>query len=282
MVGKGIKKKLIKVNNKYYVNIDITKEEWIEMLLDNNIFYNEAKEMILAWYYEDYHLASSKSIMNQYKPNIKGTSYNGIVIALGKRILEYLNNRFWIEQESCNNKECFWAIPFEGWYEGKYFIWKLRDELVEAIEIAINKYNYNEEFTPIRINQYESVVYNKDGKVIKRYVTTYERKASIRNEFIKYYKKTHNNLSCEACGFDFQKYYGSIGKDFIEVHHNKPLSSTKKETPINIKTDLNCLCSNCHKMIHRQKNSILTVKQLKMQIERNINENSKLELPGKI
>ena len=31
--------------------------------------------------------------------------------------------------------------------------------------------------------------------------------------------------TCIACGFDFEKTYGTHGKGFIEVHHIKPLST---------------------------------------------------------
>ena len=57
--------------------------------------------------------------------------------------------------------------------------------------------------------------------------------------------------------------YGERGKDFIEVHHNKPLSEVKQEVEINPRKDLNCLCSNCHRMIHRDKGVTLSVNQLK-------------------
>lgn len=38
---------------------------------------------------------------------------------------------------------------------------------------------------------------------------------------------------------------------------------------INPETDLVCVCSNCHRMIHRRKNSILTVEELKKNIAKN-------------
>lgn len=57
-------------------------------------------------------------------------------------------------------------------------------------------------------------------------------------------------LQCEACGFDFEKVFGQIGKGFCEVHHKKPLSDRiqNQQTKLN---DLAILCSNCHRIIHR-------------------------------
>ena len=66
-----------------------------------------------------------------------------------------------------------------------------------------------------------------------------------------------------ACGFDFEATYGEIGKNYIEVHHTKPLYSLEQETIVNPRTDLVCLCSNCHRMIHRKRDSILTLEELK-------------------
>ena len=59
---------------------------------------------------------------------------------------------------------------------------------------------------------------------------------------------------CAVCGFDFEKKYGAIGKNFIEVHHLKPVSTLGEGYKINPIEDLIPLCSNCHSMIHKRKN----------------------------
>lgn len=33
----------------------------------------------------------------------------------------------------------------------------------------------------------------------------------------------HNGTACVVCGFDFEKMYGPVAKDFIHVHHLYPL-----------------------------------------------------------
>jgi len=106
----------------------------------------------------------------------------------------------------------------------------------------------------------ESVVIvdsNSEGKVIHYYTSKYERNAANRNAAIKIH-----GTKCMACGFDFEATYGDLGRDFIEVHHIKPLFSLEQETVINPKTDLVCLCSNCHRMIHRKRDNILSVEEL--------------------
>lgn len=62
---------------------------------------------------------------------------------------------------------------------------------------------------------------------------------------------------CHICGFDFEKVYGSKGREFIECHHNNPLSerpevewTTEIETSVE---DVTVVCANCHRMIHRRR-----------------------------
>ena len=112
---------------------------------------------------------------------------------------------------------------------------------------------------------YESVVpiqNNREGKVLQYYTTKYERNQANRAAAI----KIHGN-KCMACGFDFEDTYGELGKNFIEVHHIKPLSSVNQEVVINPETDLVCLCSNCHRMIHRRRDKIIGLDELRQIIE---------------
>ncbi len=92
-----------------------------------------------------------------------------------------------------------------------------------------------------------------------------ERDPKLRDVALKLH-----GFNCMACGFNFEKSYGKIGKEFIEVHHVVPLSEAgKRET--NPETDLVVLCSNCHSMVHRRHRSngiCLSVDELKEHIRR--------------
>jgi 5-methylcytosine-specific restriction enzyme A len=72
------------------------------------------------------------------------------------------------------------------------------------------------------------------------------------------------SLSCEACIFDFEKFYGELGQGYIECHHRTPLSKFKAETSTSL-DDLALVCSNCHRMLHRSIDT-LSVENLKLQI----------------
>jgi len=57
--------------------------------------------------------------------------------------------------------------------------------------------------------------------------------------------------------------YGELGKGFIEIHHIKPLYSLNEEVEVNPQTDLLPLCPNCHRMIHRKRDKIMSVEELR-------------------
>jgi 5-methylcytosine-specific restriction protein A len=76
----------------------------------------------------------------------------------------------------------------------------------------------------------------------------YERNKKAREACLK-----HFGYDCKVCGFNFEKFYGEIGKNFIEVHHIIPIASIGESYKIDPLTDLVPLCSNCHSIIHRSK-----------------------------
>lgn len=105
--------------------------------------------------------------------------------------------------------------------------------------------------------------YYKDGRTIQFFGTRYERNPINRAKAIKIH-----GVTCKACCFNFEIVYGERGKDFIEVHHIKPLSTIDGAKIINPETDLIPLCSNCHRMIHRIKDDVLTLDELKKLVNR--------------
>ena len=261
------RKKLKYINGKYIVDIDISVNEWKEMLLNDKIFFGNSKQMILRWYYQEDYQATSKTIHNIYSSNLKSTPYNGVVIGLSKRILKYIDNRFLIESAENENSLSYWCIPFEGWHvdfdSNKNFVWKIRDELVIAIEETPK---FTEGFKNEYLhenNMYESYVTKKEGKKCVKNTVIYERNSQNRRKAIELNKNKYGKVLCEVCGFDFEKTYGERGKDFIEVHHNKPLYLVDEQINVNPKKDLSCLCSNCHRVIHRNKSDLLSIKKLR-------------------
>lgn len=90
----------------------------------------------------------------------------------------------------------------------------------------------------------------EEGKINQYLHRVRERDPILRKLAIDNYLKIHKCLRCEVCGFSFEEHYGELGKNFIEVHHLKPLSeySGNEQTLID---NLKLVCSNCHALIHR-------------------------------
>lgn len=103
-----------------------------------------------------------------------------------------------------------------------------------------------------------------EGKKTVYYTTKYERSVQNREEAIRIH-----GTKCMICGFDFEKKYGELGKGYIEVHHIKPLSDLNEEVVVNPATDLICVCSNCHRMLHRFRNYMVSVEELRRIVEDN-------------
>ncbi len=102
----------------------------------------------------------------------------------------------------------------------------------------------------------------EEGKQTTALVNRYERNPRLRARVIQIH-----GTRCQACGFSFREIYGEHGGDFIEVHHKRPISSYGGVELVDPRTDMAVLCSNCHRMIHRNPSSCLSVEQLRTFIE---------------
>ncbi|OEK68688.1 HNH endonuclease [Staphylococcus equorum] len=102
-----------------------------------------------------------------------------------------------------------------------------------------------------------------EGKPYIQYGMKYERNQALRKKAIEIHGTT-----CKVCGFNFKSRYGDLGEGFIEIHHIKPMFSIKKEVTVNPEDDLIPLCSNCHKMIHRNSKQPLSIEELSRIVNR--------------
>ncbi|WP_060894019.1 HNH endonuclease [Streptomyces europaeiscabiei] len=93
--------------------------------------------------------------------------------------------------------------------------------------------------------------YAIEGRLLARWALYRERDRGLRDLKIAQAEKHGQPLQCEVCAFDFGRFYGSLGKGYIEVHHVLPLHiSGPRETTLD---DLAFLCANCHRMCHKSR-----------------------------
>lgn len=243
-------------------SVDISKEDWIALIDDPEVFNGKSLEVLGYFYEEEDHQASTKQITDKY--GLASKNFNGVIIGLGKRAQKVLGQRATVVQQSNPSGLSYWCLFFHG-HEDNGFVWRVREPLGEALHetgiLSVFR-EENEKEDPLCTEIF------KEGQITKIYGRKYERNPQIRRAFVKNFKKKHGRVYCEACGFDFGKTYGKLGEGFIEVHHNKPISSFKDEHEVDIEKDLNCLCSNCHRMIHANKKRILSVEELRAKSKR--------------
>jgi len=99
-----------------------------------------------------------------------------------------------------------------------------------------------------------------EGKDVERLHKSRERNSQVILIAKQNFKNLNGCLFCQVCGFDFEKVYGTLGKDFIEGHHTVAVSEMTHDYKTKVE-EIAILCSNCHRMVHK-KRPWLTMKEL--------------------
>lgn len=129
----------------------------------------------------------------------------------------------------------------------------------QGFEIGVMDEEFKKDLTEIVI---------EEGQLEKRSIKQRKRSTKLRDAAIWKFKNEHGGeLFCEACGFNFHEVYGDLGKDFITVHHKKPVHSMEiegdKTTLEKALAKVTPLCANCHAMVHRGEGKLLSIEELK-------------------
>lgn len=97
----------------------------------------------------------------------------------------------------------------------------------------------------------------------KKFVQTRrERNPRLKMDAISKYGRT-----CMTCNFNYDNKYGpELAGGYIELHHTKPISETEGERITKLE-DVIVVCSNCHRIIHRQ-NKLLDWKELRERLSK--------------
>jgi predicted HNH restriction endonuclease len=96
----------------------------------------------------------------------------------------------------------------------------------------------------------------------------YERSRLLRDAAIRCH-----GVDCAVCGFNFEKLYGDIGRDFIHIHHLEQLAESGQKM-VNPVTDLIPVCPNCHSMLHKFSPPLMPVDLKKLLHKRRIQARS--------
>lgn len=134
----------------------------------------------------------------------------------------------------------------------KFYDFLIEIKLNEGLENQIKHYSFgkqtdseNFDHSKNKISSDESY---SEGTPTQVTLTKYERNPLARRKCIEYY-----GTNCFICSFDFETFYGTVGKDFIHVHHLTQIASIGANYKIDPIEDLRPICPNCHSIIHRRK-----------------------------
>lgn len=143
----------------------------------------------------------------------------------------------------------------------------LSDEQADLVTKLLNLKTNNES----QNNDIDMAFTRPEGRLMQSIHLRRERNFQLINEAKKLFKKTHGGkLFCEICRFSFKEVYGSIGENFIEAHHIIPVSQMKIDHKTSI-SELMMLCSNCHRMAHRE-NGMETLQNIKKSFDHEKNQ----------
>ena len=125
----------------------------------------------------------------------------------------------------------------------------------------------------LRLNPERGVVGDLDpfeafaegGRQIRSHMRI-ERNRVLRSRARTFWRSKLGRLHCLVCGFDFEKRYGDLKADFIEMHHDRPVSTLGRAGYVRL-GQLKPLCANCHRMIHREA-PMVELSQLKARLRR--------------
>ena len=180
--------------------------------------------------------------INSINAMLQGKKYTRTINANATRIaFDYILNNYGVEKL---NDALYSTQLHIDYYEN------IRGTRLHKIREIVTEYSAYIEMDPLLY--FGEVIANdneihKEGNSKYILVNRYERNARARQECIKIH-----GCKCSICSFDFEEVYGELGKNYIHVHHIKPLSEVKREYVVNPQSDLIPICANCHAIIHRQ------------------------------
>ncbi len=223
----------------------------------------ELDEYLISSIFPEYTFAVAKVIKenDHYITNAEISSLTGLSSDVSKRAVMWLLEHRVIKQDSRSTRSghritdeqaCFYTV--DG-HCGRGLLATILEHLPEAENIC------NEELTEF------VTVGNTEGARRFVYASRIERNYQNRIDAIRMH-----GYKCQVCGFDFVETYGELGRNYIEVHHVNPLAEQDGEHIVNPAVDLVCLCANCHRMMHRNRNQVLSIDQLRDVLNENRKE----------
>jgi hypothetical protein len=169
----------------------------------------------------------------------------------------------------------FWQSPFseliEGLMPGRHTLFSTDDEQ-SAPSAEMRFVKEGDDVYSVDFLEPEAIKADAENPDDEPSATTARKEGAAKTvTSVQYERDPQNRLDairihghrCVACGFDFGEVYGDRGEGYIEVHHLVPLHDAEDGHEVNPETDLAPVCANCHRMIHRRRDSTLSIDELR-------------------
>lgn len=158
------------------------------------------------------------------------------------------------------------AVYSEGVFkiteEGRKYLNNFTGVTEALIAQGLSALERQEEFE----RDYKDLIIEEGTPVVKN-AKMRKRSRSLNELAKRYFNKQYGKLFCIACGFDFERVYDGPGRGYIEIHHKQPIheygSGGKRSKATAALKKLVPLCSNCHRIVHRERNKIISINELK-------------------
>lgn len=247
------------IDGEYRCDIDITTEEWKQLLVNPKVFDDKSKEAIRKWYIEPGYSATCGYIGKKY--NEHSMSANGIINGLAGRVQKELG-RFVVNGIGDIAKGTRFIVVMKSKQintKPKTWEWTLREELVQAIEelniFSDDSYSDDDLISDISKSDisldttyFEYIGKSKNKKnpvyIQNKYVYPRSRRVSIN-------ALRHANYKCEFDNTHSTFLRKNSNLNYTEPHHLVPLTYYKNfEVSLDVEENIVSLCCNCHKQIH--------------------------------
>lgn len=153
---------------------------------------------------------------------------------------------------------------------GRDGLHKITDEGEKYLLENINNFtfildnNFNEEQRKDVIEKDYSNLIIEEGFTKFSQVQTKSRSRKLVAIAKEHYSR-NQKIYCSACNFNFENFYGEIGKGYIEIHHLIPIFVREDNFEQSITEALSGVvpvCANCHRIIHRKNDQLLSIPSL--------------------
>lgn len=201
----------------YDCDINITTQEWVDIIKDNKLTKSEYKNILLLFLEEPDHKSTCKELGEKY--NINSQQINAMVMNFGKAIQKKIN-RYHIFKD---NQEKYWPYTMIGRDKGSLFEYTVRPNLVEAL----NKCHFS--WIPFYTEMAQKLLSYKDNRK-----SLLEIVYSLNKEWIKQLKNQDGSDFTDICPYTIMSLLNrsiSFEKRVSIAEHFKEKMSIKASIP---------------------------------------------------